>query len=130
MSRRPTSGGRPVWRLFLTVMLGLALASRLAVGATASSPATDAVSRLQSVMVLCGPGQGTTPPPATPHKTSFDDRLVFEQADHDHALPVSPVPLPGAVSAWATISFQAAACGAAPRRCRAAWHARGPPSRL
>jgi len=136
MIRAPTSFGRPIRRLLLTVMLGLALASRLALGATAptspleSSAATDAIGRLQAVMVMCAPDQGKTSPPAQPHKASPDDLLLFEQADNLLALPGSPTPLPPAVSIWTVVALHAEASTAPPRLCRAAWQARGPPGLL
>jgi hypothetical protein len=137
MIRSSTSFGRPIWRLLLTVALGLALASRLALGATVPmvaptepTPAADAIARLQAVMVMCAPGQNNKRPPSQRHTASFDDLLVFEQADNLHALPGSPPPSPLAVSAWTTVTFQSVSWAKPPKLCRAAWQARGPPAVL
>ncbi|WP_284947297.1 hypothetical protein [Acidisoma cladoniae] len=132
MHSASTSSGRSVWRLVLTVMLGLALASRLALGATVPmvpSAASDPIGRLQAVMVMCAPGQ-TKPPQAPRHHASFDDLLLVEHADNAHALMGAPAPLPRAVLAWTMVAFPQVSWSGPPRLRRAAWQARGPPSRL
>jgi hypothetical protein len=127
MARSSTSFAR----VLLTLMLGLALASRLALGATVATgaipetPSTDAAARLRALMVMCAPGQENKRPPADPHAAAFDDLVVFEQSDDLHALPGSAAPLPRAVSIWTTVAVLSVSVANPPKLCRAAWQARG-----
>ncbi|MCB8883836.1 hypothetical protein ACELLULO517_26555 [Acidisoma cellulosilytica] len=136
MVRRVTPAGRFVQRFLLTAMLGLALASRLALGASVSTgvpadtAASSAVARLQAVMVMCDPGQTSKPPPSQHPQASFDDLLVLELADNAHALPGAPVPLPLAASVWLTVEVSSTSLSDPPIPYRAAQQPRGPPSIL
>lgn len=124
-------------RLLLTAMLGLALASRLALGASvpAHGPgdtiALSAIARLQAVMVLCDPGKTSKDPPAPSHqKTCFDDLLLWAQADTTDALMAAPTPLPLMTAHWIVADFLPAARADTPMLHRPMPQPRGPPAAL
>ena len=89
---------RSVLRLLLLALMGLVLASRLALGATLpfagvgdSAKAADALSKLQAAMIICHAGPGHKPSPPPPQGPLLSDLLLFGQADNAHALASNPV---------------------------------------
>jgi hypothetical protein len=138
MTRLSTSSEGSVWRrLLLMAMLGIALASRLALGATMPSNVAggatapiDSLARLQAVMVLCEPGQDHPRPPAAPHAPQWDDLLVFDQGDNAHALLSGSVPVPPKAARWVATVVWGNHGAPRLRTSRAAWNARDPPTSL
>jgi hypothetical protein len=121
-------------RLLLLALMGLALASRLALGATlpvagtvdgASAPGS--LAKLQAAIILCQIGQGHQRVPTKPQGPLLSDLLLFEQADNAHALAGHPVlPSPPALH-WSAVSFRPAHAAARPPLWRPVRPARGPP---
>lgn len=135
MTRAATPSARFMQRLLLTAMLGLALASRLALGATVpagmQADASSALARLQAVMVMCDPGQTPkAPSPSPDHATSFDDLIVLDEGDNALALPGVAPPLPLTAISRETSERPSILLTAIPQLFRAAWQPRGPPALL
>jgi len=128
---------RPLPRLLLAAMLALALASRLALGASvpahgpAGGIALSGIARLQAAMIMCEPGETSqVPPPPSRQKTSFDDLLLWAQADATHALAVAPTPLPLMTAPWIIADFLPTARADTPMLHRPMPQPRGPPAAL
>lgn len=127
--------GRLMQRFLLMAMLGLALASRLALGATvpaqiqADQAHMSATARLQAAMVMCDPGQSSKAPPSTPYqKTCADDLLVWDLADQSHVLPGAPPLLPQSTTHWVAAAFTPAFLADAPVLYGFIPQPRGPPA--
>ncbi|MCB8874612.1 hypothetical protein [Acidisoma silvae] len=135
MTRAATPPARFMQRLLLTAMLGLALASRLALGATVPTgmpaDASSALAHLQAVMVMCDPGQTPkVPPPSPDHATSFDDLIVLDAGDNALALPGVAASLPPVATRWIAADRSPATVLETPLLYRAAPQPRGPPALL
>jgi hypothetical protein len=121
-------------RLLLLALMGLALASRLALGATLpvrgtadGAGAPGPLAKLQAAMILCHTGHGHEGAPAIPQGPLLSDRLLFEQADNAHALAGNPVlPSPLALH-WSAVAFRPAHAASRPPLWRPVRPARGPP---
>jgi hypothetical protein len=112
MTRSSSLVERPILRLLLLALMGLALASRLALGATlpvggtedAANPA-DPLAKLRAAMIMCHIGHGHDPAPTVPQHPLRSDLLLFDQSDNTHALASNPVmALLGALR-WSAIEF-------------------------
>lgn len=126
---------RLLQRFMLMAMLGLALASRLALGATvpADSAADGArmttITRLQAAMVMCDPGASPAAPKPDRHqKACCDDLLIWDLAESAHTLPAAPTPLPRMALQWVAVDFAHVSLIEAPARYRSSPQPRGPPS--
>jgi hypothetical protein len=133
MIRAPRPSRR-LRRLLLVALMGLALASRLALGAVilpaAAAPASmNALARLQAAMILCHPGEDRTPPVPLPHHRApaGDLLLAADQADNAHALASDGARPARPASVTAAEPAPPPASAAPPPRWRRAWQARGPP---
>jgi hypothetical protein len=136
MTRSSSLVERPIIRLLLLALMGLALASRLALGATlpvagagagAASSAADPLDRLQAAMIMCHSGHDPTPAPAPRGGPLLSDLLVFDQADNAHALASDPIAaLPPALQ-WCAAAFLPVHVAGRPALWRAAQPPRGPP---
>jgi hypothetical protein len=126
---------RPALRLLLLALMGLALASRLALGsiapAEASPAATDALATLQAAMILCHGAEDRNTPPLPRHASPPPgDLLLADQADNAHALASAP-PLPAArlpITTVIRLAWRSAGAFSVPRH--RALGARGPPPPL
>jgi hypothetical protein len=135
MTRSSSWVERPVLRLLLLALMGLALASRLALGATLpvagsgdDATADSALARLQAAMVMCHPGRDRAPPPAMPRGPLLTDLLLFDQADNAHALAGAPVSVLPIALRWSAVAFLPAHRAARPPLWRPVTRARGPPA--
>jgi fermentation-respiration switch protein FrsA (DUF1100 family) len=126
---------RPLLRLMLMALMGLALASRLALGATVSvggstdgSGATAPLSQLRAAMIMCHTGNSHPSSPKMPQGPLLSDLLLFDQFDSAHALHSAPIGAPLLCLCWAAVVFLPvhAACG--PPLWRPVGPARGPPA--
>jgi hypothetical protein len=132
MTRSSSLVDRPVLRLLLLALMGLALASRLALGATLpvvgdGASAIGPLAKLQAEMIMCHTGHDGAPAPPMPRGPLLSDLLVFDQADNTHALaggPVAVLPPPRHSSDLAFVAVHAAG---QPSLWRAKRPARGPP---
>jgi hypothetical protein len=135
MARSSPLVERPVFRLLLLALMGLALASRLALGATL--PVTDArdgtpnpLAQLRAAMIMCHPGHDPAPAPKPPQRPLLNDLLLFDQADNAHALASDPIAaLPSALR-WSAAALPSVHRAGRPRLWRVARPARGPPSAI
>jgi hypothetical protein len=125
---------RPFLRLLLLALMGLALASRLALGATlpaanAGDRATGAgaLATLQAAMIMCHIGNGHTPAPKIPQGPLLSDLLLFDQADNAHALASSPTAALRLALDWSAAEFMGVHATPRPPLRRTTRPARGPP---
>jgi len=134
MTRSSSLVERPILRLLLLALMGLALASRLALGATlpvgggegAANPA-DPLAKLQAAMIMCHTGHDHDPAPTLPRDPLLSDLLLFDEADNTHALASNPVMAsPGALR-WSAVEFVGNHQTAPPPLWRVTRQARGPP---
>jgi hypothetical protein len=135
MTRSSSWVERPVLRLLLMALMGLALASRLALGATlpvagSEEPATVAASlaRLQAAMIMCHTGQGHDPAPRVPQAPLLSDLLLFDQGDNTHSLASNPVAAPLVDLRWSAVAFPPIPAASRRPLWRPTRQARGPPA--
>ena len=135
MTRSSSWVERPILRLLLLALMGLALASRLALGATLpvagagdGANATDPLAKLQAAMILCHTGPRHDPAPATPHSPLPSDLLLFDQADNAHALASDTVSALPVGWRWSAVEFTAVHAAVLPPLWRPSRQARGPPA--
>ena len=128
---------RPVLRLLLLALMGLALASRLALGATLpvagaedGAAATEPLAELRAAMIMCHPGHGPQPSPALPHGPLLSDLLLFDQADNTYALGSNPIAASPPVLQGSAVEFVAVYAASRPYLWRAARPGRGPPAKI
>jgi hypothetical protein len=125
---------RPLLRLLLLAFMGLALASRLALGATLppadAAHAADPLAQLQAAMILCHPGHDQTPAPTGPKAPLLSDLLLFDQADNAHALGSEPAATSPLARRWSVVAFLAVHAAARPPLWPPIRPARGPPPAL
>ncbi len=118
-------------RLFFLALMGLALASRLALGATLPAPGTgnaDPLAKLQAAMILCQTGHDHAPAPAAPKGPLLSDLLLFGQGDNAHALASLPPAAWPPARRWSATRFLAVHAAASPPLWRPVRPARGPPA--
>jgi hypothetical protein len=134
MTRSSSWVERPILRLLLLALMGLALASRLALGATlpiASSgdhaTAADPLAKLQAAMIMCHTGQGHDPVPRVPQGPLLSDLLLFDQGDNTHALASCLVVAPLVDLRWSAVAFPPIHAASQPPLWRPRRQARGPP---
>lgn len=124
----------PVTRFLLLALMGVALASRLAMGAVApADPASgvgDALAKLRSVAIICDTRPDSAPPPTLPGHRNMPpgDLLLADQADNAHAVTSIPVLVPAHPALLRTMWSGAPAGTGPPPQWRAAAQARGPPA--
>jgi hypothetical protein len=135
MPRASSLVERPLLRLLLLALMGLALASRLALGATmpVGGPADGAstagdLAKLQAAMIMCHTGQGREPSPTLPHGPLLNDLLFLDQADNAHALVSNPSAATLVDLRWSAVAFLAVHATARPTLWRPVRPARGPPA--
>jgi hypothetical protein len=135
MTRSSSWVERPILRLLLLALMGLALASRLALGATLpmagatdGANAADPLAKLQAAMIMCHPGHDPAPPPALPRGPLLSDLLLFDQADNAHALTSNPVPVLPFAWCWSAVAFLPVHTASRPPLWRSVTQARGPPA--
>ncbi len=135
MTRSSSSVERPALRLLLLALMGLALASRLALGATLPAAgsgdianAADPLAKLQAAMILCHTGHDHAPTPPIPRGPLLSDLLLWGQADNAHALAGGAIAVPLPAASWSAVAFIAVHATAQPRLWRATNPARGPPA--
>jgi hypothetical protein len=135
MARSSPLVERPVFRLLLLALMGLALASRLALGATL--PITDAgdgtanpLAQLRAAMIMCHPGHDPGPAPKLPQRPLLNDLLLFDQADNAHALASHPIAASPLALQWSAVAFLPVHGAGRPPLWRVARPARGPPSAI
>jgi hypothetical protein len=121
-------------RLLLLALMGLALASRLALGATLTiggseqgANAAGPLGQLQAAMILCHTSHGDEPRPKAPLRPLLSDLLLFDQADNAHALAATPAPARAPASNWYTVDCVAVHAADRPPLWQAIQRARGPP---
>jgi hypothetical protein len=126
---------RPTLRLLLLALMGLALASRLALGATLPIASSDvratvagSLAKLQAAMIMCHTGQGHDPVPRVPQGPLLSDLLLFDQGDNTHALATCPVVAPLADLRWSAVAFPPIHAASQPPLWRPRRQARGPPA--
>jgi hypothetical protein len=136
MTRSSALVERPVLRLLLLALMGLALASRLALGATLPATAEDGaaarapLAQLQAAMIVCHAGHGPKPSPALPHGPLLSDLLLFDQGDNTHALASNPIAVLPPASLGSAVEFAAVYAAGRPYLWRAAKPGRGPPAKV
>jgi hypothetical protein len=120
----------PVLRLLLLALMGLALASRLALGATlpVANAGDDALSKLQAAMIICHAGPAHKPLPTPPQGPLLSDLLLLGQADNAHALASNPVVAVRLSLRFCEVDFVAVHAAGRPLLWRAVRPARGPPA--
>lgn len=135
MTRSSSSVERPILRLVLMALMGLALASRLALGATAPIGAADdtahstgALAKLQAAMILCHTGNGHSSVPPVPKAPLPTDLLLFDQADNAHALAGNAATTPLLTLNWSAVAFLPIHAADRPALWRPVGPARGPPT--
>jgi hypothetical protein len=135
MTRSSSWVERPGLRLLLLALMGLALASRLALGATlpiassdARATAADSLAKLQAAMIMCHSGHGHHHAPTMPQGPLLSDLLLFDQADNAHALPSHPVAAWLVNLRWSAVAYLPVHAACRPPLWRPTRQARGPPS--
>jgi hypothetical protein len=135
MTRSSSLVERPILRLLLMALMGLALASRLALGATMSvdgstegASATGPLSQLQAAIILCHTGNGHPSLPKMPHGPLLSDLLLFDQSDSAHALHSTPTGTPLLALHGAAVVFLPVHAACQPPLWRPVSPARGPPA--
>ncbi len=135
MTRSSSWVERPIPRLLLLALMGLALASRLALGATLPvagsderATVADSLAKLQAAMIMCHPGQGHDPGPEVPQGPLLSDLLLFDQGDNAHALASGPVVPPLMDPRWYAVAFPPIHAASPPPLWRPRRQARGPPA--
>jgi hypothetical protein len=135
MTRSSSLVERPILRLLLLALMGLALASRLALGATLpvagaepGADGADPLAGLGAAMIMCHTGHDPKPAPARPRAPLLSDLLLCDQADNAHALASAPMAgLPLALH-WSAVAFRPVHVAGRPPLWRARRLARGPPT--
>jgi len=135
MTRSSSLVERPILRLVLMALMGLALASRLALGATVSvdgstndAGATGPLSQLQAAMIVCHTGKGHPSSPKMPQGPLLSDLLLFDQGDSAHALHSTPIGAAQPALRWAAVVFLPVHAACRPPLWRPVRPARGPPA--
>lgn len=134
MTRSSSLVERPALRLLLLVLMSLALASRLALGATlplgmpgVDAKTADPLAKLQAAMILCQTGHGHAPAPKIPHGPLLSDLLLFDDADNAHALASNPIAVSPRLIRWSAPGYVAIHAANRPPLWRTPRPARGPP---
>jgi hypothetical protein len=132
MTRSSSLVERRLLRLLLLALMGLALASRLALGATLpiagdGASATGPLAKLQAEMIMCHTGHDHAPAPPMPRGPLLSDLLLFDQADNTHALASGPIAVSPPPRRWSDLAFVAVHAAGQPSLWRAKRPARGPP---
>jgi hypothetical protein len=119
----------------LMALMGLALASRLALGATVpigglgeTAKASGPLFQLQAAMIICHTGKGHKSSPPKPHAPLLNDLLLFDQGDNAHALASNPVVATSLALHWSDAEFLSVYAACRPPLWRPIGPARGPPA--
>ncbi len=135
MTRSSSLVERPLLRLLLLALMGLALASRLALGATLPVPSAvdgtnsaDPLAKLQAAMILCHTGHDRAPMPKPPKDPLPSDLLLLDQTDNAHALASHPILAVQPARRWSAVAFLAVHAAGHPPLWRPVRQARAPPA--
>ena len=134
MTRSSSLVERPILRLLLLALMSLALASRLALGATLpvsageSASAPDPLAQLQAAMIMCHTGHDETPVPKTPQGPLLSDLLLLDQTDNAHALTSTPFLVLPLALRWSPAKCVAVHAAGRPPLWRPVHPGRGPPA--